>query len=290
MNSVIKIILFIIFSFVAAVAVDITLVLQFSLVTYSVTLIVYFLCSLVINQKYFKNYIYFFLSPLLALNIFSLIVNPLTFPIFSPITFIFATLAFFLGQISKSKINKRPFLFYLVLLLTLFSFAFVAFYYTPRFLFNRNRETFATSLPIYDKLKFSNLDGTSFEIDRLKNKVIFIDNWFLSCYQCNLKLPSLQSLFEKAALDSTVMIISLINGKIDSLSAVAAFVNKHKELKFQILYDKENSLGKLLKIDGYPIEIIVDKSGYIKEKHDGFNKDERLIYVSETYKKINSYK
>ncbi|HEX6849715.1 MAG TPA: TlpA disulfide reductase family protein [Chitinophagaceae bacterium] len=222
----------------------------------------------------------------------ALAVNPQTFPIFSPITFIFATLAFILGEVAKKKNekSKRPFVFYLILLGTISSFLFITFYYTPHLLFNRNREKISPSSSVYDKLNFSNLNDTPFDKNRLRNKILFIDNWFLSCYQCNLKLPSLQALYEKIQSDSTILILSVINGNIDSLNKVVEFVNKNKEFKFQILYDKENSLGKLIKVDGYPIELIIDKSGFMRERHDGFNKDERLIYVNETLKKIVSFK
>lgn len=289
MNRLLRVILFVLFSFVAAAVVDVTLIFQFSLITYSITLILYFVSGLFVGRNVFPNL--FFLFPLLALSIFAVIANPLTFPVFSPITFVFATLAFILGLLFRNKKEKNnPLLFYPILLITLISFVFMAFYFTPHFMFDRNRQKISNPSPIYNELNFTNLDGSPFEIGELKNKIVFIDNWFLSCYQCNLKLPSLQQLFENAESDSTVIIISVVNGKIDSLNEVISFANKHKEYKFKILYDKENSLGNIFKVDGYPIEIIIDKSGLIRERHDGFNKDERLVYVNQTLKKINSYK
>jgi len=273
------------------VAVDLTLILQFLLITYSTTIILYFISGLLIKQKDFRIFTFLFLLPLFSLNVIAVVINRETFPILSPITFILATLAFILGQISKRKDarDKHSLMFYSLLIVSFFSFFFFSLYFTPHFLFKKNREKISGTLPIYDKLEFSNLDGTSFELNILKNKTILIDNWFLSCYQCNLKLPSLQSLSDKIASDTAIKIISVINGKIDSLTEVIEFARSHKEFKIPILYDKNNTLGKLIKVDGYPIELIINKEGVLKERHDGFNKDERLIYVNETFKKLTSY-
>ena len=126
-------------------------------------------------------------------------------------------------------------------------------------------------------------------MNNLKNKTVLIDNWFLDCYQCILKLPSLQSLSEKTAGDTTIKIITVINGKIDSLDRVKAFLSKHPEIKIPVLYDKFNTMKNIIKIDGYPIELIIGKDGFIKERYDGFDKDVRIIYVNETFKKLTTY-
>jgi len=292
MKKPLKILLFVIASLTSAIAVDVTLVLQFLLITYATTIIVYFLSGLFIKQTLSKIHTFLFLLPFLALNVIAVVVNPLTFPVFSPITFILALLTFILGQSAKRKDekNKKPFIIYPLLIVTLFLFFFISFYYTPHYLFNKNREKISETSTVYDNLVFSNLDGTPYDLSTIRNKTILIDNWFLDCYQCRLKLSTLQSLYEKTKSESGIAIISVVNGNIDSLENVMEFAKNNSGLKFSIIYDRNNSLGKIIKIDGYPVEIVIDKTGKIRERHDGFNKDERLVYVNETYKKLLAYK
>lgn len=246
-----------------------------------------------INRKNIGVNIFLFLLPLLLLNIVGVIVNPKLFPTYCPITFILAALAFLIGQFTRSKEakKKKSWLFYSLLTITTFTFLFISFYFTPHNYFNLtlNRQKIDGNFNVYNKLEFSNLDGTPYQLNNLTNKTVLLDNWFLSYYQCVLKLPSLQALSEKASYDTTLKIITVINGKIDSIEEVIKFVNRHPEIKIPILYDKFNTIKNLIKIEGYPIELIIGKDGFIKERHDGFNKDERMVYVNETLKKLKKY-
>lgn len=290
MNKSFKILFLIIASIVVVAAVNLTLLLQYLLITYCTTIILYFLSGLLIKQNHFAVFPFLFLLPLLALNVFALVANPLTFPVFSPITFILAILSFTTGSFTKRYLSeKKTFWIYPLLTITLLSFLYFSFYFTPHFLYSKSIKKISGTSTVYDKLDFSNLDGSPYQLNNLKNKTVLIDNWFLDCYQCILKLPSLQSLSEKTAGDSTIKIITVINGKIDTRDRVKAFLSKHPEINIPVLYDKFNSIKNIIKIDGYPIELIIGKDGFIKERHDGFNKDERIIYVTETFKKLTNY-
>ena len=186
MNKSFKIILFIIASLVVTAAVDITLFLQYFLITYITTTVLYFISGLFINQNHFGIFTFLFLLPLLALNVFALVVNPLTFPVFSPITFILAILSFTTGYFTKRYLSekKQSLTFYTLILLTLFSFFFTSFYFTPHFFYNQtlySKKISGTST-VYEKLAFSNLDGSPYQLNNLNNKTVLIDNWFLRLF------------------------------------------------------------------------------------------------------------
>lgn len=291
MHKQLKILLFIIGSLVTSAIVDITLIFQFALITYSATVILYFISGLLINLKSFGYYGYLYLLPIFALNILALVLNPSIFPIFSPITFILSSSGFILGlTIKRREIrNKQPAIFFTILTMTLFLFIFFSFYYIPHFLYNSSRNKITGISNVYGKISFSNLDGTPYPLYSLKNKTVLIEYWYLDCYPCMLKMPSLQLLAHKVSSDTTIKIITVINGKLDSLDKVKEFLERHPEIQIPVLYDKSNTIRNLIKIEGYPLELIIGKDGTIMERHDGFNKDERLIYVNETFKKLTHY-
>lgn len=251
----------------------------------------YFICGVIIRQKALGLFSFLFLIPVLLLNVIALVLNPKNFPTLSPIIFILAVLAFTLGQIviRKDIRKNHPFLFFSFTSIALFTFFFIPFYYTPNLLFNKNELKISGRSNVFASLAFINLDETPYQMNSLIGKTVLIDNWYLNCYPCLLKLPSLQSLSDKLLLDTSIKIITVINGKIDSLESVKEFLKKHPELKIPVLYDRFNTLGNTIKIDGYPIELIIGKDGYIKERYDGFDKDQRLVYINNTFKKLVNY-
>ena len=226
MRKTLKIILFVLLSTISTAIVDITLIFQFILVTYTVTVIIYFLCGLLIKKKNL-GFIFLFLIPLIFLNLFALVVNPETFPTFAPITLILGILAFLSGQNIKKNEAKGKYSakFYTLLSITLLSFLF-SLYFAPHYMYNKNREKITGAFPVYNRLSFSNLDGASFDLNTIKGKTVLIENWFLDCYQCILKMPSLQSLSDRVSSDSTIKIITVINVQIDSLDKVLGFLKK----------------------------------------------------------------
>ncbi len=289
MGKKIKVLIFIIGSLLAAILINLTLSAQYLLITYITTFLIYLFFGFLI-QKVSIFISLLFLSPLLILNILAIILNPMSFPLYSPITIIiafFSVLSGYFFRNNSKKQGNRKFYFFAISGLSLV--ILFSFYIAPYILFNKSRIKISPNSEILNKLHLIDLENNHISNVQFKNKTILVDYWFLDCYQCNLKLPSLQELISKVKNDTTIKVISVINGKIDSLDEVKKFIIKHPEIKFPIYLDKFNSIGGFIKITGYPIEFIIDKGGKLKETHEGFSKDERMIYVKETYRKLKRY-
>lgn len=122
------------------------------------------------------------------------------------------------------------------------------------------------------------LDGTSYDLSRLRGKIVVLTFWSSRCEICRVEIPKLNRLVERFK-NSEVVFLGLT---MESTSKVQAFL-QNNPFDFHIL---PNSFGVLLQYAdkdregninmGFPAHYLVNKSGEIELITGGFDKTEIL--------------
>jgi thiol-disulfide isomerase/thioredoxin len=123
-------------------------------------------------------------------------------------------------------------------------------------------------LPDFD---FVDLKGTAYNKNTMKDKLLVIKCWFISCVPCVAEMPDLNKLVADYADKKEVTFISLAFDKADDLKK---FLIKTK-FDYRVVPEKEDYMINVLKISAYPTHILVDANGLIikmsNEYQDIFN-------------------
>ncbi len=110
------------------------------------------------------------------------------------------------------------------------------------------------------------LDGTSFSPASTRGKVVLIDVWATWCAPCREIMPELERLHRAHAADG-LLIVAI--SQDESRELVEEFVSR-LGLSFAIGLDLEQQLaGEPLTITQLPTEILIDRRGRIRYRHDG---------------------
>ena len=150
-----------------------------------------------------------------------------------------------------------------------------------------------TNLTMFNKalnkkvvLNFTDLDGNSISEDVWRDKILVIDFWYIECGMCREKLLLLDKVSKYYKNNKNVQIISVIDGSLNTKEEVKKYLGT-TELPFPFLYDPDGEFVKKygLGIEGYPVEIKIDKSGHIKEVLLGLW-DFKSVYVDKTIESI----
>jgi len=114
----------------------------------------------------------------------------------------------------------------------------------------------------------TSLDGKPLRLDSLRGKVVVLDFWATWCVPCRVQRPLYDKLREQFPESSGVAFLS-VNADEDH-SAVEPFLTEQKWDKTTYF---EDGLGKFLNIENIPATILLDKSGRLASRMDGFDPD-----------------
>ena len=106
-------------------------------------------------------------------------------------------------------------------------------------------------------------NGKTISNDMLKGKVVLINFWFEGCHPCMAEMGALNELYEKLKDNDDFKFISITR---DNDEAIAR-VKKKFSLKFDIISTTDKECRRLIFNTGYPISIILDKTGAVKFMH-----------------------
>jgi len=118
------------------------------------------------------------------------------------------------------------------------------------------------------KMELLTLDGNKIDNQSIKNKVTFINLWFVNCAPCLKEIPKLNEI--KKEFGEKVNFIAIT---FDPKEKVLDFI-KRKPFDFEIAYDQMNLLKEGFKVSSYPKILIVDKSGKISFISNGIKEDD----------------
>lgn len=184
--------------------------------------------------------------------------------------------------------NLKPISIGLVLCVFIFNIAFCN--WMPSYFYDHltNLNTFDEAINKKVALDFTDLDGNPINEDVWRDKVLIIDFWYTECGMCREKLLLLDKVNEHFKQNKNVQIISVIDGSLNTKEEVKEYLGD-TELPFPFLYDPNGEFIKRygLGVEGYPVEIKIDKSGHIKDVLLGLWSFES-VYIDKTVERVTS--
>jgi peroxiredoxin len=110
------------------------------------------------------------------------------------------------------------------------------------------------------------LDGSKFELDTRRGKVVLVNVWATWCGPCRVEIPELQALHDKyGSRGFEVLGVSVDEGHIDT---VKQFVEEQK-MTYPVALDPEGRIANLLQTSMLPTSVLLDRDGKIVWKRAG---------------------
>ena len=111
----------------------------------------------------------------------------------------------------------------------------------------------------FPKILLNKLDSGTINIDAFQGKLVFIHFWFTSCAPCVAEIPSINKLINEYD-NKKVVFLAISN---DDRKRLVSFLN-NKEFKATQTYIDRSSMEKYFCIiDGYPMNMLLNKEGKV---------------------------
>lgn len=127
----------------------------------------------------------------------------------------------------------------------------------------------------FPEFNFKDLNGTEFNNENTKGKIIILKCWFIACKPCVAEFPELNELVEKYQSRDDILFISLA---YDSEDKLRHFLSRNP-FNYKVASVSRDFFNKQLKINAYPTHFIIDKNGVIRKV---VNKVDELILELES--------
>jgi peroxiredoxin len=181
--------------------------------------------------------------------------------------------------------------------------------------FGQNNQT-ATEQPNIETLmnkhmpNFSAKDikGKIYNSKTFKNKVVFINFWFIGCPPCIQELEQLSRLYDSVKTNHQVVFLSIT---FDKLKDIQSFISQSdtlenggkkreyykqisksnsdllpqfdSKIQYPIINSPEKKIEDYFQVMGWPTSFIIDKKGIIRLVHLGVKQEELGSYLFEKY-------
>ena len=125
------------------------------------------------------------------------------------------------------------------------------------------------------------LDGSKFELESKKGRVVLLNLWATWCGPCRYEIPELQTIHDKyAAKNFEVIGVSVDESGVES---VRDFVKEH-EMRYPVVLDAEGKLANVFQTSVLPTSVVIDRNGKIVWKKFGaiMPNDEELTRAIES--------
>ena len=113
--------------------------------------------------------------------------------------------------------------------------------------------------------KLKDTKGNTWELSKLRGKVVFVNFWATWCPPCRAEMPSMQTLYQSMPQDKFVMLAILSNDEPLRAEALATKIGA----TFPILQDPGSPIATAYGITGVPETYIVDTEGILRQKFIG---------------------
>lgn len=114
---------------------------------------------------------------------------------------------------------------------------------------------------------FTDLNNKTWDLSKLKGKVIVMNFWFIACDPCRREMPKLNEL-SAANRKNEVVFLAL---SPDDKKAIGAFLEKRK-FDYNIVPSSLDYISSL-NINSFPTHLVIDKQGIIREVFIGYRAD-----------------
>lgn len=110
------------------------------------------------------------------------------------------------------------------------------------------------------------LDGSKFELEKRRGKVVLLNLWATWCGPCRFEIPELQAIHDRyAAKNFEVIGVSVDESGVDS---VREFVKEH-DMTYPVALDAEGKLANVFQTSVLPTSVVIDRNGRIVWKKFG---------------------
>ena len=119
--------------------------------------------------------------------------------------------------------------------------------------------------------------GKNLRLSEMRGEVVLINFWASWCGPCRQEMPELEAIYQKyQSLGFTIFGIN-----VDKDRAMADKVLNSTTLSFPILFDSDNAVTELYKVDAMPTTVIVDRSGKVRFIHRGYKPGYEDEYIKQ---------
>ena len=106
--------------------------------------------------------------------------------------------------------------------------------------------------------KAEDINGNSYDLSKLKGKIIVLNFWFIKCAPCQTEIPELNKLVEEYKDSSDVVFLGVA---LDDKPDLEMFL-KRIPFNYNIIYNG-STFARQYNISGYPTHAIIDREGKV---------------------------
>lgn len=116
-----------------------------------------------------------------------------------------------------------------------------------------------------------NVNGESVRISDYRGKTVLINFWATWCPPCIVEMPAIEQVFQEYQGELVVLAVNISEPK----DTVRQFVDEY-DLTFEVLLDPGGMIERLYRVRGYPTTFIIDETGKVEVRHEGYMTEARL--------------
>jgi peroxiredoxin len=110
-------------------------------------------------------------------------------------------------------------------------------------------------------------DGERVSLGSLKGKVVMVNFWATWCVPCRQEMPHLQALYER--YNSLGFELLAVNVEKDNAAGARKWLEE-TPVTFPVLFDTNNEVTKLYKVQTMPSTVLVARDGTMRFIHHGY--------------------
>jgi thiol-disulfide isomerase/thioredoxin len=120
--------------------------------------------------------------------------------------------------------------------------------------------------------------GQQVALSSLKGKVVMVNFWATWCVPCRQEMPHLQALYEKySGLGFELLAVNVEKNNAEG----ARKWLQETPVTFPVLFDPENQVTKLYKVQTMPSPVIIGRDGTMRFIHHGYKPGYENDYQTE---------
>jgi len=109
--------------------------------------------------------------------------------------------------------------------------------------------------------------GQQVALAQLKGKVVMVNFWATWCVPCRQEMPHLQALYEK--YNGLGFELLAVNVEKNNAEGARKWLEE-TPVTFPVLFDPENQVTKLYKVQTMPSTVIIGRDGTMRFMHNGY--------------------
>jgi peroxiredoxin len=109
--------------------------------------------------------------------------------------------------------------------------------------------------------------GGQVSLASLKGKVVMVNFWATWCVPCRQEMPHLQALYEK--YNGLGFELLAVNVEKNNAEGARKWLQE-TPVTFPVLFDPENQVTKLYKVQTMPSTVIIGRDGTMRFMHNGY--------------------